>query len=621
MEMGMRRSLRTRLLATILAAIALLTLVNVLTSAWGVGRIRDRAISDSAEALQRQAERYLLRLAQERAFGASQTFGSVRQILVATNDYLRDSSTAGAQGQPLAWQTLPDGRRFFQGVTTVLVPADSRNPYLLKDMRTSQGLDYLLPGQAEAVPDVVRISFMTPAGALRTYPHVDIKGLPKSWAVTSDPGFQASLPENNPQRRIVWTGVHSTLGGADPVFSLALPIYQENDTFHGVVSAEVSVSRLERYLEQVQIERTGFAFLIDGQGRLITTTRGGQQQFLGRDMARDEYGKLDLATIAPTIGQAVAGMRAGYSELIKVELNNRPYLLAFAPISGVDWSLGLLAPLDEITAGTSATSARITNIAVDTRTVGLLASLAAVLLLGLAMSYVLRRQFVRPLTTLSSATKAIAEGDLQPIPVSSDDEIGQLARSFNSMSAALGASRAELTAANTQLERKVRERTSDLDMAVGRMEQLVGTQQELLRTLREVSTPIIPVIEGVLAAPLIGQIDDERAAHMTRDLLTRIERDRARTVLLDITGVPVIDTRVAQALLRVVSASRLLGAEVVLVGVAPEVAQTIVTLGLDLGDLRTAADLRSAIEQLLARRRGSRTSLPAQAARNNVAID
>ena len=247
----MRRSLRTRLLATILAAIVVLTLVNIMTSAWGVGRIRDRAIGDSAEALQRQAERYLLRLAQQHALRTSQTFGAVRQMLVATNDYLRDSGTAGAQGQPLAWQVLPDGRRFFQGITTVLVPADSKNPYLLRDMRTSQGLDYLLPGQAEAVPDVVRISFMTPAGALRTYPHVDIDALPKSWAVASEPGFQANLPENNPQRQVVWTGVHSTLGGADPVFSLALPIYQENDTFHGVVSAEVSVSHLERYLEQV----------------------------------------------------------------------------------------------------------------------------------------------------------------------------------------------------------------------------------------------------------------------------------------------------------------------------------------------------------------------------------
>jgi anti-anti-sigma regulatory factor/HAMP domain-containing protein len=601
----MRRSLRIRLLATALLVVALLTILNILTSAWGVGRIRDRAIGDSTEALQRQAERYLLHLAQEHASNASQTFGAVRQILVTTKDYLLDSRVAGAQGKPLAWLTLPDGRRYFQGITTVLAPGDSNNPFLLKDLRASQGLDYLLPGQLDSVPDVVRISFMTPAGALRTYPQIPLEALPQNWKATADASFLASQPARNPQRQLVWTDIHPALDGTEPVFSLALPVYQEDKDFRGVVSADVSVRRLERYLERVQVEQNGFAFLLDGQGHLVATTTVGQQQLLGRPMTAAEYGQLALGAVAPRIEKAANGMRAGYSDVITVDLNNQPFLLAFAPISGVGWSLGLVAPLDEITAGTATTSKKITTIANETRTQGLLASLGAVVLLGAALVYGLRRWLTLPLVKLANATKAITAGHLSSITIDSHDEIGQLARSFNSMSAALGASRAELMAANAQLEAKVRERTADLDMAVVHMEQLVANQQELLRTLREVSTPVIPVLEGVLAAPLIGQIDDKRAEHMTRELLTRIERERARTVLLDITGVPVIDTHVAQTLMRVVSASRLLGAEVVLVGVAPEVAQTIVALGIDLGGLRTAANLRSAVEQLLAHRQST----------------
>jgi anti-anti-sigma regulatory factor/HAMP domain-containing protein len=360
---------------------------------------------------------------------------------------------------------------------------------------------------------------------------------------------------------------------------------------------------------QVGAEQNGFAFLLDEQGRLISTNEEGQRWLIGQVTTSDQQ-TVALDQITPALAPTLAEMRAGRGGVAVVELSGRPHILAYAPVGAVRWSLGLGVPLDEVTAAANQTAERITGISSQTRTFGLLASLAAVVLLGLAMSFVLRRQFVRPLSMLSSATKAIAEGDIQPISVHSNDEIGQLAESFNSMSAALGASRAELTAANMQLEQKVRERTADLDMAVARMEQLLGTQQELLRTLREVSTPIIPVIEGVLAAPLIGQMDDERAENMTRELLTRIERERVRTVLLDITGVPVVDTQVAQSLLRVVSASRLLGADVVLVGVAPEVAQTIVTLGIDLGDLRTAADLRTAVEQLLARRpKASRSAI------------
>ena len=154
---------------------------------------------------------------------------------------------------------------------------------------------------------------------------------------------------------------------------------------------------------------------------------------------------------------------------------------------------------------------------------------------------------------------------------------------------------------NQQLEHKVQERTADLDMAVKQLEGAFATQQSLLQTLREVSTPIIPVVAGVLAMPLVGQIDTERAENMTSALLTRIARERIHTVLLDVTGVPMIDTQVAQSLLLLVTACRLLGAAVVLVGVRPEVAQTLVTLGIDFRGLRTAADLRSAVEQIIIR--------------------
>jgi anti-anti-sigma regulatory factor/HAMP domain-containing protein len=289
----------------------------------------------------------------------------------------------------------------------------------------------------------------------------------------------------------------------------------------------------------------------------------------------------------------------------RVELLGRPYLLVYAPISGIDWGLGIAAPLDEITASTTETTTRISAIAGETSLLILAASLAAVVTMSLAMGLVLRHQLIRPLSTLISATEAIAAGDPRPIAIVGDDELGRLAASFNTMTGALESSRGEITATNQRLALTVKERTADLGLAVAKLEEANATQQELLRTLRNVSTPVIPVIEGVLAMPLIGQLDDERTQHMTRVLLERIEHESARVVLLDITGVPVIDTRVAQALLRTVTASGLLGAEVVLVGVAPEVAQTIVALGLDLRGLSTAADLRSAVEQIMAERRNN----------------
>jgi rsbT co-antagonist protein RsbR len=129
-------------------------------------------------------------------------------------------------------------------------------------------------------------------------------------------------------------------------------------------------------------------------------------------------------------------------------------------------------------------------------------------------------------------------------------------------------------------------------------QQMIDSQRQ---ALVELSTPLIPVADGVLAMPLIGAIDQMRAALIMETLLAGVVQQRARAVIIDITGVRTIDVHVAEALLRSARAVRLLGAETVITGVGPAVAQTLVQLGVDLRDLVTLADLRSGIAHALAR--------------------
>jgi rsbT co-antagonist protein RsbR len=110
--------------------------------------------------------------------------------------------------------------------------------------------------------------------------------------------------------------------------------------------------------------------------------------------------------------------------------------------------------------------------------------------------------------------------------------------------------------------------------------------------LEEVATPILPIHAGILVLPLIGAIDSRRASQIMDSLLERISRQQASVVLMDITGVPVIDTGVANYLLQAARAARLLGASVVLVGISAEIAQTIVQLGIDLSDIATRGNLQ-----------------------------
>ena len=140
------------------------------------------------------------------------------------------------------------------------------------------------------------------------------------------------------------------------------------------------------------------------------------------------------------------------------------------------------------------------------------------------------------------------------------------------------------------------ERTRELAKVVEDQQRFLGTQQGLLDMIREMATPVVPVMEGVIVLPLVGTIDSQRAEDVVEALLAGIEVYKARVALVDITGVPVVDTAVAQLLLQATSAARLLGTQVVLVGIRPEVAQTIVGLGIDLSEIATRADLQSGVE-------------------------
>ncbi|TQR06815.1 STAS domain-containing protein [Psychrobacillus soli] len=118
--------------------------------------------------------------------------------------------------------------------------------------------------------------------------------------------------------------------------------------------------------------------------------------------------------------------------------------------------------------------------------------------------------------------------------------------------------------------------------------------------LQELSASLIPVFDKISVMPLVGTIDTERAKLIMENLLQGVVKHRAEVVLLDITGVPVVDTMVAHHIIQAADAVRLVGAKCMLVGIRPEIAQTIVTLGINLTDFTTTSTLQRGMEQALA---------------------
>ncbi|WP_437978974.1 PAS domain S-box protein [Sorangium sp. So ce295] len=140
--------------------------------------------------------------------------------------------------------------------------------------------------------------------------------------------------------------------------------------------------------------------------------------------------------------------------------------------------------------------------------------------------------------------------------------------------------------------------------------QMIDAQEA---TIRELSTPLIPLDAGILVMPLVGRLDRVRIEQLLERLLQGVVAQRAATVILDVTGVAVVDAEIADSLIRAAQAVKLLGAEVILTGVGPEVAQTMVGIGIDLREIVTLSSLQSGLHHALGRSRrggGRRASGP-----------
>ncbi|BAV34103.1 anti-anti-sigma regulatory factor [Sulfuricaulis limicola] len=136
-----------------------------------------------------------------------------------------------------------------------------------------------------------------------------------------------------------------------------------------------------------------------------------------------------------------------------------------------------------------------------------------------------------------------------------------------------------------------------ITVAVGFVQERERTIRDQQEAIRELSTPVLQVRERLLILPIIGLIDPQRARQLTEQLLRAIRTNRAKVVVIDITGVAAMDSNVANHLVLTVEASRLLGATVIVTGLSPEISQTLVNIGVDLSKMNTVGDLQGGIEE------------------------
>lgn len=182
----------------------------------------------------------------------------------------------------------------------------------------------------------------------------------------------------------------------------------------------------------------------------------------------------------------------------------------------------------------------------------------------------------------------IAVGRFEPqfttLPVETQDDFAILEETLNIFVREMASTRQEndetlarLAASNRELEEKL------------------TTIEQQRMAIQDLSTPIIELWEDILTLPIVGVVDTQRSVEMTERLLHRIVQDKARCVIIDITGVEVVDTMTANHFIKMVKAARLLGAHCVVTGISPMIAQTLVQIGVDLRDVQTLGSLKEGL--------------------------
>lgn len=341
------------------------------------------------------------------------------------------------------------------------------------------------------------------------------------------------------------------------ISSLVVPIIVEGE-FYGVVGVDIRMDYFQRLADSVDIyDQSGWLAIIANDGTIAAVT--GRPELIGehasaihKDFDTDEE-----------LGHIQRG------ELV-VEFDQDRNLEVFIPIhfwrTWSPWAVSITIPREHVVAEARTLMWQMIGI-------GTFLTLAALVFLGM-----IARQIALPIRTMTEAARTVSEGKLDvDVVVKSKDETQVLARTFNQMIAGLRQMVENDRKANEELTRQNEE------------------QKRLLDLVSTLETPVIPLVEGVLLAPIVGTLDSRRTQALTERLLREVYARHASQVILDITGVAAIDTQVAMGLLQTARAVRLLGCSLTMTGISANVATTITQLGLDLNEISSTHSLQEVL--------------------------
>jgi signal transduction histidine kinase len=495
----------------------------------GFAQAEQTAVQHSAESLQDQSRAALIQLtSQEARLYDTQLEDAARVTRIAADAMIRFHE-AGApidwasSSEPVVWihsqlTRSPDGLLYYDAnperSTEILHPGN-RVPDTLTDrsLRDSAVLDALFPGLLAQAEIGVGIYFQGPQLTFRYYP---VRGLPEAEIANGAAEAAQAVriedflvaPAHDPQRETVWLAPYVDDAGQGMLVSADTPIYY-GDEFEGYIGIDVSLAGLVERLGALHPASGSFAFLVDGAGRLIAVSPDGAERLAGRTLSAEGASTVELFGLAlgensPALTPALVAAEAAQLGAETVVLGGEPHLVTYAPLPNLGWSLLVAAPVKSMTVQSQIVADSIRQDGAITVRNTLLA-MAVLFSQAILASILLSFRFLeQPIRRLLHGVRGIASGELNvSVPVSSHDELGELAESFNQMAAELEQRTYQLSQTNAELQ-------------VQQAQVQVAALEERQRLARELHDSVSQALYGIVLG--------------ARTARTQLDRDPARAV-------------------------------------------------------------------------------------------
>jgi GAF domain-containing protein/HAMP domain-containing protein len=440
------------------------------------------------------AEEQLINTAYNQANQANQVFQDITEEVVSLSQHwLSLESHQAALNQGSYWDASAnlqqlDGGQYGNSktdVSSVFVPIQTKvDNSVIQDLNTSAYLDFYVPEILKTHPSLLAMYAINTKGVVRYYPNINLASiLPPDFDATKRPYFVISSPLYDPKHGPRWTIPYVDAAGGGLVVTIASPVY-ENNQFTGVVAADMKLGDIAKQISSLRFEKTGYAFMIDDAGRILSMPPAGFDMFEinPEEMNKEEFFKQSILGAGTVELQALTKrMTSGGNGLLTINVKGVDTYVSYYPIKANGYSIALVVPVSELQG--AIVSAR-NQTQQQLRSASQVAAILLVVLLAVSVmiSFGLGRIIAAPIQRLTQVASQIAAGDLGiQATATTSDEIGTLANAFNTMTA-------RLRETLDSLEQMVEQRTTELMKANEKNERRAKQFETIARIARTISS-------------------------------------------------------------------------------------------------------------------------------------